>query len=172
MHRAEAVADVDVREGGQLVRELAALGVVLGGLARVEAQVLDHGDLAGLEAVHGIVRGGADGVLGEGHGGAQEFAEPLGGGKQREGRVRRALGAAEVRGHDHLGARVHEGLDGGQDGTDAAVVGDEAVGERHVEVGADEDPLAVHAVGDEFVDRLHEGTPGEGALIVRGRFCT
>ncbi len=163
MDRAEAVAHVHVREGGEPVGELTALGVVLGGLAGVEAQVLDDRDLAGLEAVDRVVGGGADGVLGERDRGAEEFGEPLGGRQQREGQVRSTLGAAQVRGDDHLGARVGEGLDGGQNGADAAVVGDQAVGQRDVQVGADEDPLVVHAVGEEFVDRLHKGTPEESS---------
>ncbi len=127
------------------------------GLTGVEAQVLEHGDLAGLKAVHGVVGGGADGVLGEGHRGVQELTEALGGGQQGEDRVRGALGAAQVGGDEDLGAGVREGLDGGQYGPDAAVVGDDPVGQRHVQVGADEDPLAVDSFSEEFVDRLHEG---------------
>jgi hypothetical protein len=61
-----------------------------------------------------------------------------------------------VRGDDHLGTGLGEGLDGRQDGADAAVVADETVGERHVQVGAHEDPLAVDPFGEKFVDRLHE----------------
>src|SRR5690606_26683158 len=45
VHGAEAVADVEVGERGQPVREGGALRVVLAGLPRVEAQVLQHGDL-------------------------------------------------------------------------------------------------------------------------------
>lgn len=138
--RAEAVADVDVREGGQPVGELAALGVVLGGLAGVEAQVLDDGDVAVVEARdHG--RGGfADRVGRERHAPAQEFTQARGGGGEGEGGVRGALGAAQVGGDDDLGARVREGLHGGQHGADTAVVGDGAAVERDVQVGADEDP--------------------------------
>ncbi len=168
VHGTETVAYVDVRQGGELVGELAALGVVPGGLARVEAQVLDDRDLAGFEAADRVVGGGADGVLGERDRRAEEFGEALGRLEEGEGRVRGALGAAQVRGHDHLGARLDEGLDGGQHGADAAVVGDEAVGQRDVEVGADEDPLAVHAFGEKFVDRLHKGTPREGSSDPRG----
>ena len=46
VHGAEAVADVHIGEGGELVGEGAALGVVLGRLTGVEAQVLDDRDLA------------------------------------------------------------------------------------------------------------------------------
>ena len=97
----------------------------------------------------------ADRVGRERHVGAEEFTEARGGRGEREGRVRGALGAAQVRGDDHAGARVGEGLDGGQDGADAAVVGDGGAVQRHVQVGADEDPLARDAFGEKFVDRLH-----------------
>ena len=157
VHRAEAVADVDVRELGEPVGEVAALGVVLAGLARVEAQVLDDGDRAVGQGGDRRLRGLADRVGREGHGSAEQLAQSGGGGGEGERRVRGALGAAQVRGDDHLGARVREGLDGGQDGADPAVVGDGAVVERHVEVGADEDPLACDAFGEKFVDRLHYG---------------
>lgn len=160
VHRAEAVAHVDIGQRGQPVGELAALGVVLRRLTGVEAEVLDDGDLAGLQTVHRVVGGGADGVLGERDRLAEELGEALGGRQQRERRVRCSLGAAQVGGDDHLGASVGQGLDGGQDGADAAVVGDLAVGERHVEVGADEDPLALDPFGEKFVDRLHGWTPG------------
>ena len=50
VHGAEAVADVRVGERGELVGERAALGVVLAGLARVEAEVLQQRDLAVAEA--------------------------------------------------------------------------------------------------------------------------
>ena len=58
VHDAEAVGHERVGERGELVGERAALGVVLAGLARVEPDVLQHRDLAVLEAVDG--RAGAD----------------------------------------------------------------------------------------------------------------
>lgn len=159
VHRAEAVADVDVGEGGEPVREGAALGVVLARLARVEAQVLDDGDLAVGEGGDDRLGRVADRVGREGHVGAEEFTEARGGGGEGEGRVRGALGAAQVGGDDHAGARLGEGLDRGQHGADTAVVGDRRAVQRHVQVGADESPLARDPFGEEFVDRLHEGTP-------------
>ena len=159
MHRAEPVADVDVREGGELVGEGAALGVVLARLTGVEAQVLDDRDLAVGEAGDGGPGGLADRVGREGHVRPEEFTEARGGRGEGEGRVRGALGAAQVGGDDDPGARVGEGLDRGQHGADAAVVGDTRAVQRHVQIGADEDPLARDPFGEEFVDRLHEGTP-------------
>ncbi|BFO20549.1 hypothetical protein SHKM778_69370 [Streptomyces sp. KM77-8] len=158
VHRAEAVAHVDVGEGGEPVGEVAALGVVLGRLTGVEAEVLDDGDLAVGKAGDGGGGGLADGVGRERHAGAEEFIEARGGRGEREGGVRGALGAAQVRADDHAGARLGEGPDGGQHGADTAVVGDGGAVQRHVEVGTDEDPPARDAFGEEFVDRLHRGS--------------
>ena len=66
----------------------------------------------------------ADRVGRERHVGAEQFTEALGGRGEREGRVRGALGAAQVGGDDHRAPRVGERLDGRQDGADPAVVGD------------------------------------------------
>lgn len=156
VHGAEAVAHVDVGELGELVREGAALGVVLGRLAGVEAQVLDDGDLAVGESRDGLLGGGADGVGGERHVRTEQFAEARGGRGERERRLDAgALGAAQVRGHDDAGAGFGELRDRGPDGADAAVVGDGALGQRDVQVRADEDPLALDAFGEQFIDRLH-----------------
>ena len=108
VHGAEAVADVHVGELGELVGEGAALGVVLGGLAGVEAEVLEDGDLAVGEARDDGLGGLADGVGREGDLGAEQFAEPRGGRGERERRVRGALGAAQVRGDDDARARLGE----------------------------------------------------------------
>lgn len=166
VHGAEAVADVDVREAGQPVGEGGALGVVLAGLAGVEAQVLDDGDTAVGEAGDDGLGGGADRVLGEGDVGAEQFTEAGGGRGEGEGGVRGTLGAAQVRGHDHPGARVGQRLDGGHHGADAAVVGDGGAVQRDVQVGADEDALARDAFGEQFVDRLQEGSWILGSLVI------
>ncbi|CAM5692219.1 hypothetical protein SHIRM173S_07013 [Streptomyces hirsutus] len=169
VHRTEAVAHVEVGEAGQTVGEGAALGVVLGRLAGVEAQVLEDRDLSVGEAGDGGGGGLADGVRRERHVGAEEFTQAGGGRGEREGGVRGALGAAQVRGDDDTAARFGKSLDGGQHRADAAVVGDGGAVQRHVEVGADEDPPARDPFGEEFVDRLHEGTPGEELVFARDR---
>ena len=68
VHDSESVRHEDVTELGELSGERAALGVVLGRLARVEAQVLDHRDIPVLERVDGLVGGLPHRVQGEGDG--------------------------------------------------------------------------------------------------------
>ena len=57
-------------------------------------------------------------------------------------RVGRAVGAPEVRADDDAGALIDEGVERGQRRTHAAVVRDDAVLQRNVEVTADDDALA------------------------------
>ena len=115
VRRTEGVVDVAV----DALDEAAHEGVVVALLARVEAQVLEQLDAGGELGQAGAYR--VHGVL----------------------RVGRALGPAEVAGRDDAGAALLQPLQRRQGGADAEVVGDLAAGERHVEVGADEDPLAV-----------------------------
>ena len=142
VHDAEPVGDERVGERGELVGERAALGVVLAGLAGVEADVLQQRDLAVGEAVDRRAGRVADGVGGERDVGAEQLAEPGGHRAQRVAVLGRALRAAEVGGHDHPGAGVGERLDRRHAGPDPAVVGDRGAVERDVQVGADQDPLA------------------------------
>ena len=144
MHDAEAVGDEGVGELGELVGERAALGVVLAGLARVEADVLQHRDLAVLErrrpsrAALSPTVSVANATVA-----AEQLAEPGGRPGAREYAGSGApFGPAEVGDHDDPGAGVGQLPDGRDAGPDPAVVGDRAAVERHVEVGADQDPLA------------------------------
>ncbi len=77
-------------------------------------------------------------------GSAQELGQPRRPRAQRQRRVGRALGPAEVRADDHAAPRARAGSwRVGQRGPDAGVVGDPAVLERHVEVGAHQHPRAL-----------------------------
>ncbi len=173
VHDPEAVGDEDVCERGELAGELGALVVGLGGLAGVEAEVLEEQHLAVLERRGlglGVV---ADGVLGEDDVGAEHLAEALR--DRREGvlGLGGALGAAEVGADDDAGAGVGQALDRRGRGADAAVVGDGRAVERHVEVGPDEDALAAQV--PEVAGGLHAGClfvswecqPGTGWTRVR-----
>ena len=103
MHDAEAVGHERVRERGELVGERTALGVVLAGLARVEPDVLEHGDLAVLEPVDRRPRTLADRVGRERDVLAEQLTEPCGHRPQRVAVLRRALRATEVRDDDAPG---------------------------------------------------------------------
>ena len=142
MHHAEAVGDDRVRESRELAGERGALRLVLRGLARVEAEVLEHEHLAVAER-RDLRRGvGADGVGGERDRRVDELAEPGRHGGEAVLRLGGALGAAEVGDHDHAGALPGEGLEGGDRCPHTAVVRDDPVLERNVEVTTDDDALA------------------------------
>src|SRR4029078_2240057 len=57
---------------------------------------------------------------------------------------RAGLGPAEMRQHHHLGAACLKLFDGGQHPLDARGVADHAILDRHVEIDADQDALALY----------------------------
>ena len=136
MRRAERVVDIEVAAVGELAGE----ALVVRRLARVEARVLEH--------VDALVR--------------QELAQPR---RDRSHRVLRAvllrLRPAEVRADADLGGvPLEQEVEGRQRGADAGVVGDVAVLERHVEVGADEHGLPRdRRVADRAREPRHLRTP-------------
>ena len=139
MGGAESVVRVLVAERRQRGGEA---GVVRG-FAGVEAEVLEDEHFAGGD--FGVVRvrlGGADRSGVEADREAEEFAEPFGHRADAQRRVGGAAGAAEVGGHDHSGAGFARQADGGEGGAEAEVVGDGAVLEGRVQVGAEEQPLS------------------------------
>ncbi len=134
MHHAEAVRDEGrgrpaggVHELDQGLGQRGALGLVLAGFARVEADVLQQQHIAVGEALGAGERVGAHHVAGELHMAPEPLAELLGHRGQRELRVRLPLGAAEVSGHHHLGSGLDQRPQRGQRGDDPARVGDTAV---------------------------------------------
>jgi hypothetical protein len=139
VRRAERVVDVDVGERCELSRESGVVGL----LARIEAHVLQHQHLTGHHALDGLLCLGSDGGVDEGDVPAEEPLQHTPDRPERVLRFRLTLGAAEVAHEDHLGVVVDQVADGRQRGADARVVGDGAVGERHVEVDAHEHALPV-----------------------------
>ena len=115
MRRAERIVDVAV----DAVDEWRNERRIVGCLTRIEAEVLEQLDAR------------------------RELFEPDAHRIHRELGVRLALRATEVAGGDHRGTALGEPLDGRERRPDPEVVDDHAVVERHVEVGADEDPFAV-----------------------------
>lgn len=144
---AEGIVDVDVSQGSQSLAELGdggsvsldllALGVLGAAfLLGVEAQVLEENDLTTGGLVDGLLGLGADAVLGEEDGLAQQLLELGDDGLQAVLGVDLAVGTAQVGHEDNgLGAILNGVLDGGQGTDDTLVVGDFLlVVERDVEV--------------------------------------
>ena len=140
----EGVVDVDVTERSELLGEVLVVGLLFG----VEAEVFEQQGLARLEVGGELKRDRADAVGGEGdvlvgvHDVVEQRAQARGDGSQAHRGYFGSLGAAEVRGEDHLCLTAQRVLDGGDGLADARVVGDRAVFERHVEVDADEHTFA------------------------------
>jgi len=130
---AEGVVDVDAV--GQARERAGELGVVRG-LAGLEAHVLQQQRVAVAQRARRRLDLVADDT------GRQRDAEVLGDGRQRQRRVRRALGPPEVGDEHEPRARRAQLVERRRRGADARVVGDAAAVERDVEVDADEDPQA------------------------------
>ena len=144
--RTEGVVHVDLAETGELGGEL---GVVLL-LALVETQVLDDEHLAvgqGLGGRNGIV---AADILHVGDGLAQQLREARGDRGHGVGLfVAGARRTTEVAHGDYAAPPLGQEPQGGQGGPDTGVVGHDAVGDRDVEVHADDDAFALDVgVGD------------------------
>ena len=123
-------------------------------LALVEADVLKEHHLAILEARNARSGGGIDGILaGEDDGLAEELAEFVRGDLEAEFLLEAlTFGATQVAHQDGAPAAVEDGLDGGQGFADAAIIGDDAIFDGHVEVDADEDFLGLDVdLGDGFL---------------------
>ena len=158
VHDPEAVADERVAEVGELGGELRTLGVVLAGLARVEADVLQQGDLTVGQALDDGVRRLPDRVGGEAirrsssspsrfATGAREYAgsgDPL-------GRPRWAITTTRA-------PASASSLIVGHAGPDPAVVGDRVPVEGDVQVRTDQDPLPADTAPEgsrELIDAAH-----------------
>ena len=124
VHGAECVLDEQVVAGGELARK----ALVVLRLPRMEARVL--------EQVHARARLLEADVV------AERVGQPLGDRTQRQLRVGPLLRAAEVGADvDPRGVALEQQLDRRQRGPDPRLVGNHAVLERHVQVGAEQDTL-------------------------------
>ncbi len=111
----------------------------------------------------GVLRDLADAVARERDRGAEQLGEPLAHGRERGGRVGRALRPPEVRAEDHARAGLAQRRDRRQRRADARVVADHAVLDRDVEVDA-----AEHAPAGELqrVQAARERA-GHRTLVIR-----
>jgi hypothetical protein len=162
VHRAERVLDegatlvVATGEEGETAGELGPLMVVLARLARVEPDVLEKQQLAVLEVCGEQPRALPHRVEGELDRSAEQLGEAVGYRAQRVRGIGRALRPAEVCGDDDPCPVLEQPGVGRQRGTDPSVVGNPAVLERDVQVGADQDPPTLDPVLDQIVKSAHQ----------------
>ena len=123
MRGAEGVVDVDVRVGGERLRELRVVLLLL----RVEAEVLEQQHLAVAEPLDGVLGAGAERVARDRDRLAHQLAQPLAHRPEPEAVADLAVGPAEVAGEDDAGALRLEVPDRRERRADAGVVGDPAV---------------------------------------------
>ena len=170
MGRPERVVDEDVGVRRQGRGEGRVVRLLLG----VEAQVLEHQDLARAEALDRVLRPDPERVAGDRHVAAQELGQPLPDRPQAQAVLDLAVRTAEVAGQDDRGAALQQGVDGRDGGPDPRVVGDLAVRQRDVEVDADEDAFAgdVDVADGELVHRsIRRRRAGAPRRTRSGRRC-
>ena len=143
-------------------------------LLGVEAEVLEEQHLAGAEALDGVLRPDAERVAGDRHVAAEQLGQALPDRPEPEAVLDLAVGAAEVAGEDDRAPAWSSALIVGMRGPDARVVGDLAVGQRDVEVDADEDALArdVDVADGELVHRPAQAATGRRAATNAIRSAT
>jgi hypothetical protein len=113
-------------------------------LASVKANVLKEEQLARSQATNGVVGTNAECVAGRWHIDANELGEPFSGGSEAQAINNATIRSAKVR-HDHdRCAAIEERLDRWHCGADTRVVDDLSIGERHVEINAQQHALALH----------------------------
>ena len=160
VHRAERVVDVDVGEGGQPVGQLAALGVVLATSRRPRSGRSPAAARRRRPRAGGLgawrprpATSAASGTVG-----AEQLAEARRHRGERVLRVGRALGPAEVGGHDRPGRRPSRSAC--RVGRLArirpsSVIAPVALVQRDVQVGAQQHAPTRDALGEEVVDGAH-----------------
>ena len=145
MRRAESVVDVVLGQLRELLGEVLIVGLFLG----VEAQVLEQqrlalfqlgGDFFGFRA---NALGTEANVLAARQLLIEQHAQPLGHRLQAHLGIGLAFGPAQMRSQNQARSMAQSIFDGGQSFADARVVHDAPVFERHVEVNAHEDPVAI-----------------------------
>ena len=154
MGGAKRVVDIDVRERGE---RLGKIRIVLG-FFLIEAHIFDDHDLARLEGVSHRMGFVADDVGGELHFAAHQLAQALR--DRRESALFLGfliLRTAQVGAEDHPRTVVREVFDRGDGLADTLVIGDDAVGQRDVEIAAHEHflPVYVDVLNGLFVPIIH-----------------
>ena len=133
----ERIVDVEVEAGRELLRERRVVLLFL----RVEANVLEHHDIARLHRTDGLLDAWTHRVVEKGDLAFGDLREPLRHRRERELGVC-PFGTPQVRDQPERRAAFDKGAESGKRRANARVVSDLAVVERHVEVDADEYALS------------------------------
>ena len=157
---------VGAGERDELVRERAALGVVLGRLAGIEPHVFKDQYFAVLQRSGQRLRRLADGVFREGNLERGKLRQARDGGLERVLFFGGALGASQVCCDQHAGTGVRQLLQHWQGGLDAAIVSHCRAVERHVQVTSDQNVPPADTISDQFVEGVecHESYPSPAWL--------
>src|SRR6188508_1943867 len=148
MRGTEGIVDVDVAERSQRLREC----LIIFFFAGMKAKIFEEHDVAGLHFGDEAFYIRADAVGGKDDVFSEQPSEPLRDGRQTEFWIERALRASEVGADNGFSAVVDHTVDCRKRGADPGIVGDlQRIVERHVEIGADNHPLARQR---DVVDRL------------------
>ena len=110
----------------------------------MEAHVLEQKEFARSQAANGIVSTNAERIASRRHIDANKLRQSLRCGSQTQAVYNATIWSAKVR-HDHdRRATIEKRLDGWNGGTDAGVINDLSIGERHIEVNAQQHALPLH----------------------------
>jgi hypothetical protein len=137
---AECIVHEDIAIRGEPLRK----GWIVALLTGVEANVLEEKEFARSQAANGIVGTNAERIASRWHIDANELCQSLRCRSQTQAVDNATIWSAKVR-HDHdRRATIEKRLDSWNGGTDAGVVDDLPVGERHIEVNAQQHALPLH----------------------------
>ena len=142
MNDTEPVRHEHIGERSEFLREGLALCLVLARFTGVEADVFENGHIAVAEAFDRLLGALANGVRRKRDRRLEKLAQSIHGGLEGELGIRRALGTAEVSGHNDTRALLAKSVDGRQRSTNTAIIRDGRAVERNVEIGAYENALA------------------------------
>jgi hypothetical protein len=136
----ERIVHEDVAIRGESLGECRIVAL----LTSMEANILKEEQLARSQATHGIVGTNTKCITGRRHVHTNKLRESLSCGSQAKAIDNATIWSAKVR-HDHdRCTAIKERLDGWDGGADARIVNDLSIGERHIEVDAQQHALALH----------------------------
>ncbi|GGN46262.1 hypothetical protein GCM10011349_13240 [Novosphingobium indicum] len=136
----KGIVHIEIAEFGQRSRKIRIIRF----LASMEAGIFEQDDIAIFQLRYGGLRHIADAIITECHGAADGSGERGGNGLQRQLRHGSAPGAAEMGQYDDACTPFGKLPDCGHLPVDPGRVGDPAVVDRYIQIGAHKYTLALH----------------------------